>query len=329
MIFRQTRRGFLALLPAALLAQSRRKLVLMDHDGGTPDDFLAAALLLTMDHIQTIGIVVTPGDGYLAPSVSATRKLLDLMGHSEIPVAASAARGLNPFPHEWRKISYNMDQAPVLNERPTIRAPLAAETGQKFIVRMLREAREPVTLLVTGPLTTVADALDISPEIERKIAEIVWMGGALNVKGNVAPDMEPGHDGSAEWNAYWDPPAVARVWQSKIPIVMCPLDITNTVPVTPAFLRQLGSQRRYPLSELAAQSYAFTTLGDYFFWDLLTTAYLGRPEIFKLREWETAIVTDGASQGRTKVQAGGRKVRALDKVDLDQFYPYVLKQWSR
>ncbi|WP_287521476.1 nucleoside hydrolase [Okeania sp. SIO2C2] len=53
------------------------------------------------------------------------------------------------------------------------------------MVRVLKSAPAPVTLMVTGPLTTVAVALDIAPEIESKIQEIVWMGGALNVPGKV------------------------------------------------------------------------------------------------------------------------------------------------
>ena len=44
----------------------------------------------------------------------------------------------------------------------------------------------------------------------------------------------------------------------------------------------------------------------YFAWDVLTTAYVGRPELFGLREWETAIITDGPSQGRTESSRSGR-----------------------
>jgi purine nucleosidase len=96
------------------------------------------------------------------------------------------------------------------------------------MVRVLREAPEPVTLMVTGPLTTVATALDMAPDIESKIKEIVWMGGALNVPGNVEKSLEAGQDGSAEWNVYWDPVSAQRVWQTQIAIVMCPLDLTIT-----------------------------------------------------------------------------------------------------
>src|SRR5712692_192127 len=121
-------------------------LVLMDHDGGV-DDYLSTALLLTMEHLQVLGIVVTPADCYIKPAVGATRKLLDLMGRSDITVAESTVRGLNPFPRIFRRDSFTVDHFPILNESATIRAPLAAETGQAFMVRVLHEAPEQVTLL--------------------------------------------------------------------------------------------------------------------------------------------------------------------------------------
>lgn len=122
-----------------------------------------------------------------------------------MPVAASTLRGLNPFPVLFRRDSFAVDPLPILNEKGTIDKPLISEPGQNFMVRVLQAAPEPVTLIVTGPLTTLAEALDIAPEIERKIQEIVWMGGAMNVPGNVSKYLEPGQDMSAEWNAYWDP----------------------------------------------------------------------------------------------------------------------------
>jgi len=305
-----------------------KQLVLMDHDGGV-DDYLATMLLMTMDHIECLGIIVTPADCYVQPAVSATRKILDLIGCFDIPVAESTVRGINPFPRLYRRDSFIVDHLPILNESETIRTSLVAETGQEFMVRILRQASEPVTLMVTGPLTTVAAALDTAPEIEAKIKQIVWMGGALNVSGNVEKSLEAGQDGSAEWNAYWDPLAAERVWQTQIGIVVCPLDLTNNVPVTSELVQQLGKQRRYPLSDLAGQCYALVIPQDYYFWDVLATAYLAHPEFYQLHEWETAIVTTGSSQGRTKIVSGGRKIQAMDKVDISSFYAYILHQWAR
>jgi purine nucleosidase len=85
-----------------------KQLVLMDHDGGV-DDYLATLLLMTMDHIQPLGIIVTPADCYIQPAVSATRKILDLIGRSDIPVAESTVRGINPFPPIYRRDSFIVD----------------------------------------------------------------------------------------------------------------------------------------------------------------------------------------------------------------------------
>ena len=305
-----------------------KQLVLMDQDGGV-DDYLATMLLMTMEHIQPLGIVVTPADCYIQPAVSATRKILDLVGRWDIPVAESTVRGINPFPTLYRRDSFVVDHLPILNERDEIQTPLAQETGQEFMVRSLLAADRPVTLMVTGPLTTVAAALDLAPQIEHQIEKIVWMGGALNVPGNVEQSLEPGQDGSAEWNVYWDPLAAHRVWQTQIPLILCPLDLTNNVPVTSEFVRQLTKQRQYPVSDLAGQCYALVVTQVYYFWDVLATTYLAHPEFYELQEWETVILTSGESQGRTKVESGGRKIQAMNKVDKEKYYAYILQQWAR
>jgi purine nucleosidase len=305
-----------------------KQLVLMDHDGGV-DDYLATLLLMTMEQVEPLGIVITPADCYIEPAVSATRKILDLVGRWDIPVAESTVRGINPFPTLYRRDSFVVDHLPILNERDEIQTPLVPETAQDFMVQALLTAEQPVTLMVTGPLTTVAAALDIAPEIERQIEKIVWMGGALNVPGNVEQILAPGQDGSAEWNVYWDPLAAHRVWQTQIPVILCPLDITNTVPVTSEFVRQLAKQRRYPLSDLAGQCYALVMTQVYYFWDVLATTYLAHPEFYELQEWETVIVTAGKSQGQTKIEPGGKKIQAMEKVNNEKYYAYILEQWAR
>jgi purine nucleosidase len=62
--------------------------------------------------------------------------------------------------------------------------------------------------------------------VASKIEAVWWMGGALRVPGNV---REPHTDGSAEWNAFWDPAALGGVWDSSVPLVLVPLDATNKV----------------------------------------------------------------------------------------------------
>lgn len=204
-----------------------------------------------------------------------------------------------------------------------------SEPGHKFLARKLREAGEPVTVLITGPVTNLAAALSAEPDLAAKIEEVVWMGGAINVAGNVR-DYE--HDGSAEWNAYWDPPATHALWQSAAPITLFSLDATNHVPVSMAFLHRLAQQRRYPLSDLAGQCWAMTvgTLPAYeyvyFMWDTLTTGYLGAPQFMTFRQVHTEAVPSGPSAGRIKeVAEGGKLVRVADQVDVEGFHNYLLE----
>ncbi|MDR4458599.1 nucleoside hydrolase, partial [Bacillus tropicus] len=110
------------------------------------------------------------------------------------------------------------------------------------LIETLRHTAGKSTLLFTGPLTDLARALEKAPEIEEKIDKLVWMDGTFQEVGNV---QEPEHDGTAEWNAFWDPEAVAKVWESRIKIEMVALESTNQVPLTPAIRQMWASLRRY------------------------------------------------------------------------------------
>ena len=305
-----------------------QKLVLMDHDGAI-DDFLSLILLMTMKEVEPIGIVVTPADCYIEAATNVSRKILDLMGCSNITVARSTVRGINPFPPDFRRDCTIIDHFPILNEQGAIATPLSEITGQQFIVRQLRNAPEPVTLMVTGPLTTVAEAIAAEPKITEKIAEIVWMGGALTVGGNVQKGYALEHDGTAEWNVFWDAIAAKQIWDTDIPLTLCPLDLTNSVPVTQEFIRTLAKQRKYPISDLVGLCYSLAIPQDYYCWDILATAYLARPELYKIEEKETDIITAGASQGRTIIKSGGKIIKVMTKVDKEEFYSYLLQQFAR
>ncbi|MDJ0747743.1 MAG: nucleoside hydrolase [Xenococcaceae cyanobacterium MO_167.B27] len=304
-----------------------KKLVLMDHDGAI-DDFLAMMLMLTMSEVEPIGIVVTPADCYPKAAVRITRKILDLMGKSQIPVAESMVRGINPFPPDFRRDCHIIDNFPILNQQDYLIAPLVETTATEFIITSLQKSPIPVTLMVTGPLTTVAEAIALQPEIIPKIADLVWMGGALEVSGNVEKVFALEHDGTAEWNVFWDAIAAKQIWDTSIPITLCPLDITNSVPVTAEFIKKLSKQRQYPLSDLAGMCYALAIPQSYYCWDILATAYLARPEFYRVVEQETDIITTGMSQGRTIIKPGGKKIRVMKEVDKESFYSYLLQQFT-
>ena len=151
--------------------------------------------------------------------------------------------------------------------------------------------------------------------------------GALRVRGNVCRHE---HDGSAEWNSYWDPPAVASLWAQPVPITIVPLDATNEVPVSMAFLQRLARERAHPLADFAGQCWA-TTVGTipayeyvYFMWDTLTTGYLGAPALFRFEAVETVVDVAPPSAGRIRIAPGGRRVRAAVGADSAGFHDWLL-----
>jgi len=311
-----------------LSQQANSRTIIFDHDGGY-NDLLSLVMLLSMPHIEIEGIIVTPADCYPRPTISATLKILRFFGKQDIEVSEGVLLGKHTFPREWRNAAYHVDALPILNESDEPLPKPASEAGHEFLARKLKEANKSITLLITGPLTNLAAVLKNNPILASKIDEVIWMGGAINVPGNVQ-DYE--HDGSAEWNAYWDSQAVKTVFESKVPITIFPLDATNQLPVSMEFLERLAKQRKYAVSDLAGQIWAMT-VGTipayeyiYYMWDTMTTGYLGAPQLFSFRDVKCNVITKAPCAGRIKeVAEDGHHIRAADRVNVEEFLKYNLK----
>jgi purine nucleosidase len=301
-----------------------------NHDAGV-DDLVSLFLLLQMKEVELLGVSVIPADGYLEPGEKASRKIIDRFGNpaktESIEVARSNSRGVNPFPAEWRMHTFFVDALPILNESGTIRTKVAALPAHQHMIEQLRRSDEKVTLLFTGPLTDLARALDEAPDVEEKIEKLVWMGGTFNERGNV---QEPEHDGTAEWNAFWDPEAVHRVWASSIPILLVALESTNKVPLTMDVRNRWASLRKHEGLDFVGQCYAacpplvyMETNSTYYLWDVLTTAVVGNPDLVEIKTVQSGVIKDGPSQGRTVVRADGRPVSLVYDVDPVRFFDYI------
>ncbi|GIJ34803.1 nucleoside hydrolase [Micromonospora sediminimaris] len=301
--------------------------VIMDHDGSLDD--LLSLLLLTRYDVDLQGVAVTPADCLLAPALSVTHRILDLADLPHVQVAPGSLSGPHPFPMAWRTDALRVEALPVLNRfPPRERTSGPVLPAHEQLVKWIEQAATPLTILVTGPLTNLAWCLDKHPWLEQAIGEIVFMGGAFDVEGNVE---EPGHDGSAEWNVYCDPKAAQRVFATQIPITLFPLDVTNQVPVTDEFVRAFGAHYGNPASDLAGSLLAMTfgtveTVGSpYCCWDSLATSYLAAPELFTFDQVRCTVVVDGASEGRTVRADDGRVVRCAITVKQEDFYRHCLQ----
>ncbi|MVN74704.1 nucleoside hydrolase [Hymenobacter sp. HMF4947] len=306
--------------------------VLFDHDGGV-DDFLSLLLLLTMPQVELLGVSITPADCYPEAALETTSKLLHLLGQPQVPVSVGQYYGINAFPSAWRAQPRMLNAFPGLLALPPLaegRADL--RPSPEVLCAQLSAASQPVTVLLTGPCSTLVQALALEPRLASRIGHVVWMGGAVDVPGNVRTYNQ---NGTAEWNVFWDPLAAQQLLTYELPLTLIPLDVTNQVPVNMAFLRQLAAQAGQPLSHLAGQFWATTVATiptyeyTYFMWDVLATSYLAIPEAFEVETLELAVVATGAQAGRTLRQPGsGHWVQVAKHVDTAAFYTYLLQQFG-
>lgn len=305
--------------------------VIFDHDGNA-DDFISLILVLAMQHVDLKGISITPADCYIENALETTQKLLTKAGRTDIEIGLGNHYGINAFPANWRANPKILNAFPSLILIDTDADQSHFVDGKTLFVNKLKEAEEPVTILLTGPCSNLLLALEEEPTLANKIETVVWMAGAFDVPGNV---VTYNHDGTAEWNIFWDPVSANKLLKYNLSMVFIPLDVTNQVAVTTDFLKELARHADHFWANLAAQFWA-TTLDTvpayaytYYMWDALATSYLEIPEAFTLEEIETDIIPTGPSAGRTIESKGsGLKIKVAKQVDKTFFFDYLIKTFT-
>ncbi|QCO97333.1 nucleoside hydrolase [Arthrobacter sp. 24S4-2] len=188
----------------------------LDCDTGI-DDALALAYLLASPRADVRGIGTVSGNVSAAVGARNTLDLLQLAGHAHVPVAlgahdpqAGAFHGGAPWVHGDNGIGGV--------ELAAAAAELVPGTAAEMLVRLAHEHPGTLRVLAIGPLTNIAEALRLEPELPRLVEEITIMGGAAFAPGNITP--------VAEANIANDPEAAAEVLAADWNVTLVPLDVT-------------------------------------------------------------------------------------------------------
>ena len=327
--------------------QTKKKPVIFNHSAAI-DDFVSLAVLLTMPDIDLKGMVVTNADCIAGPAMETSWKVSQFFKIEDIPLTLSDARGWNSFPWSYRSDCITMGNIEILKPYTAEGFQPPYQSGEAMVTALLLDAiekKEPVTILVTGPVTTITNIVANNPALLEGIDEIVWMGGAIDVPGNLDGGTLPLQNASvipiqianknAEWNAFWDPSAVSVMLRLFEKIRVFPLDITNQAKITTEFKAQLAAQSEFPYSAFVSQAYALVDDQPFYeMWNTCATVYLaGEPDIYAAPETTPLdIVLWGFEQGtlrRTDKPVAHPQLVFQNFSDINNFYNYVLAQLKR
>lgn len=295
--------------------------VLVDMDPGT-DDALALMMLLNSTAVEVVGVTTVGGNARLADTTRNALRLLQYMGRQDISVSRGAARTARRAFH----YGYEIHGARGLGvPLPSPTTPPVKSRAPAFISRMASKYRGDLTIIALGPLTNIARALRKEPRIVEWSKELVVMGGAVGVAGNVNP--------YAEFNIYNDPDAAHAVLTSGIRTSLVGLDVTQRV----SFERSDAPwfEGDAPSATLAGRIVrtwfdSHLTSARYHLHDPLAVVAALGPDLFSWRRASIAVETEDATRlGMTTATYGTGPVRVAVAVQADAATSSVADMLSR
>ena len=205
--------------------------VIFDTDIGSDiDDVFALSLILKSPELDLKLITTVSGDTHYRAKVAA--KFLQISKRTDIPVAPgrhaqASAEFLRPWINDFSTTTYPGD---------------IKQDGIAEIISLLKAADNPVTIIVAGPMTNIAEVLQRAPELATKM-RLVGMHGSI-YKGY---DDNP----VAEYNVQSDVAAFQHVLHANVAdISIAPLDTCRDMLVDGAQYQALKKSNDPQLSAL-------------------------------------------------------------------------------
>jgi inosine-uridine nucleoside N-ribohydrolase len=298
----------------------------LDVDPGI-DDAIAIMTALRSYEIELIGIATVYGNVTPQVGIMNTLKVLESMNRMDIPVILGAQRPLmkDPLPSTIKKRKEiihgksglgNLYSSPYLiNEalkKRIIKGNMSSKiTNHKNFIEFVDEINKhyrdgAVSIIATGPLTNIAQAILYRPEFITKISQLSIMGGAYRLGSNITGNITK----YAEFNFYCDPEAARVVLSSpylnsKIKVVG--LDVTQQPSCE--LNREFVNKVRQKLSiEKPSSMELILSLLDFklshytvfHLHDVLAVLLHEKPSYFSFRRGNIEIMLGGKLRGHTE-----------------------------
>jgi inosine-uridine nucleoside N-ribohydrolase len=286
--------------------------IIIDTDPGV-DDAIAILMALACPDLEVLGLTTVGGNVSLARATRNALALLEYARRPEVPVARGSARprrGRFPYSHYFHGPSGLSRRLPRPGASP-IEAPAV-----EFLADQLQQNSGQITLVALGPLTNLARLLRRRSRALDKAQDLLAMGGAVNVAGNVTPH--------AEFNFYSDPVAAHEVVSSGVPLSLVDLGVCRQVFITRDEAEKLNSLN--PLGRLAAQLLVNWFARDperhrFEFYDPLTLAAAIQPGLIETRRVTLSVETEDENRlGESRTVKEGGPHSVAEKVDRKGFF---------
>lgn len=228
--------------------------VIIDCDAGV-DDALALILALHSPELEVEAITGLNGNVPLDLVFKNIQKVLSLIRPHHRPFIARGAesplKGKPVYAYAFHGED-GLGGANIVQKEGEEYWQLFPGRADQLILEMANQYPGEITLIATGPLTNIALGLQRDPEGMKRLREVVIMGGAVRIAGNITP--------FAEFNFYVDPLAARIVLESGLPITVVPLDVTHRVFLTPQIMEEKIKPMDTPSSEFAIQSTGYDSI---------------------------------------------------------------------
>lgn len=308
---------------------NKRKIII-DCDPGQDDAVMLLLALACPDEFDILGITTVAGNVPLDLTQRNARIMCELADRTDVPVYAGCDK---PMRHELitaENVHGKTGIDGVDIYEPAM--PLQSRHAVEFIIETLLEANDDsITLVPTGPLTNIGQAISQQPQILPRIREIVLMGGAMREGGNTTP--------SAEFNILEDPDAAQIVMQSGRPLTIVPLDVTHQALVSQKRIEQIRKLDTPVGTAVVGMMEFFNRFDSEKYGsdgaplhDPCTIAYLLKPELFKGKLCNVEVETGSAlTRGHTAVDFWHvtnrvRNANWLYSVDADGFFALLFER---
>ncbi|MFQ5985524.1 MAG: nucleoside hydrolase [Alphaproteobacteria bacterium] len=296
--------------------------LIIDCDPGKDDTVALMLAFASPAELDVLAVTAVAGNAALPTTQANARRICELCDRADVPVYAGCPRPMLR-PLETAEHVHGPDALGGVDLAPPSK-PLEAVHAVPFLVERLLASNGQVTVAALGPLTNLALAIVMEPEVVEGIREVVLMGGAIG-RGNVTP--------AAEFNIYTDPHAAAVVLGSGAPVTMIGLEVTRATELTRERLDALRRIDR-PAAQTVVRMFAAASGEATLVHDSCVVAYLLRPGLFETAARDVRVETaEGPEVGRTTVRepppGGGPTVRVATGVDAEGFFRLLTERLAR